>query len=298
MLPPPSPIKCDQSKTKISPQSAWYPTIDLSVSDTDEWSDDEICQETTLPTLTLDRSPNVSAHVDDMPIINPQVNDHNVDPDSTPLSNFNQSRKLQKKDMVTFFNDKKQSWIVATITSGPNKYYIKHGQYHNFQADDGTKGGHYFNPDGLWSLLSDTAALSTSPGDKQQISDHELDIQLEESSLYIDDDYSDQMDLSPGADEDNSDFADVEHIMLYPSVASFPDLDLTVPVPLSPRTRFASTSEPELPTHGCHRSLQDRVRRWGSALRDAWSSSDHLEDRDSSNQTGDGEEERGQRHPY
>ena len=62
-----------------------------------------------------------------------------VDQQPGVVQNLNQP-SLKKNDRVTFFNDRTNRWTVATITSGPNKYYIKHGNYHNFRTDDKKRG--------------------------------------------------------------------------------------------------------------------------------------------------------------
>ena len=47
----------------------------------------------------------------------------------------------------------------------------------------------------------------------------------------------------------------VDYALEYPSAASFPDLDLGIPITNGPRQRFRSTSESDLTQHSCHQSL-------------------------------------------
>ena len=49
------------------------------------------------------------------------------------------------------------------------------------------KGGHYFNPNGMWSLLADEANQISHETNNQQISDDEMHLDIDDSSLYIDD---------------------------------------------------------------------------------------------------------------
>ena len=138
----------------------------------------------------------------------------------------------------------------------------KTGPYHNFRTDHGSTGGHYFFPNGLWSILtSDDHQLPAQTTEN-------VNVEPEFPSIFIDDDYEDQQELS---------FSDTtpDRQIIYPSIASFPDMDIGIPTQLS-RDRFLSASEPELPSQSCHRSLTQRLRRWCTAVRDAWVSSESV----------------------
>ena len=128
----------------------------------------------------------------------------------------------------------------------------------------------------MWSLLADEANQISHETDNQQISDDEMHLDIDDSSLYIDDEYEDQMDLCI-SDEINQRQDNGDSLLFYPSIASFPDVDIGIPLQLSPRARFTSSSEPELTTRGCHKSLQQRIQKWGSVLRNVWSSNDDLD---------------------
>ena len=175
-----------------------------------------------------------------------------------------------------FFNDRTARWTTARLTSNPIKYYKKHGRYHNFKSDAGDVGGHYFNPHGMWSLLTEDHTQAPPQPDPQFVSNPEVHLDLMESSFFIDDDYLDQMDLS--FENSSPPFLQGETLTFYPSIASFPDFDVQIPRPINPRTRFMSSSEPDLPSNGCHRSIQNRLRQWGSAIRDVWASTSILND--------------------
>ena len=219
------------------------------------------------------------------------INDNSLE--SEPC--FNQPATLNKKDRVTFYNDLTNKWNVATITSGPIKYYRKQGRCHNFQTDNGEKGSRYFDPDGLWSVLTDERIQLDEQQDPQQIIIQDPD--NIETGFFIDDEYDEQMDLSL---DNITPPATLDHdLLFYPSAASFPDLDLTIPQSNLLRNRFSSTSEPDLPSHGCHRSLRQRLERWGSAVRDAWSSSQDLLSQGPSRRPDGGEaEEKGVATPH
>ena len=183
-----------------------------------------------------------------------------------------QDRPLKKGDRVTFFNDRINRWMTAKTTSGANKYYKKQGPYHNFVADSGEKGGHYFHPSGLWSLLDDVNQMEQQE-ENTLFTPPEAD--PADFSFFIDDEYEDQEDLS--LEQETFPVSDPLVLGLYPpSAASFPDLDVQQPVLSFQRPRFSSLSEPDLPTLGCHESLRLRLRRWGSALREAWVSTASL----------------------
>ena len=150
--------------------------------------------------------------------------------------------------------------IVATLTSGANKYYLKQGPYHNFIDTKGARGGHFFYPRGLWSILTD---------DMYQLQDHS-DLSDEEilslNSQFIDDDYEDQLDLTLSSPLP-------EHHMIYPSAASRPDQDIGLPYASPPRERLYSYSDPELQDTGCHGLIRARWKRITQAVR-AWSTDD------------------------
>ena len=96
-----------------------------------------------------------------------------------------------------------------------------------------------------------------------------------ESAFFIDDKYEDQEDLS--LEQETLPVSDPLFLELYPpSAASFSDLDIQPPLLPFQRPRFRSLSELDLPTLGCHESLRLRLRRWGSALREAWVSTGSL----------------------
>ena len=177
-----------------------------------------------------------------------------------PLQSFNQSRNLRKGDRVTFYNDKQHRWTVATLISNQIKYYKKIGPCYNFIADDGSKGSHYFHGNGLWSLLSDDPYQASPPSSDNLLSEPDT-LSSCSSSPFIDDDYGDQMDISMTPP------LHVEHALEYPSAASFPDLDLGIPVRIQPRTWLRSTSEPDMSFNTCQQGLQHRWKRWTSALR-------------------------------
>ena len=105
---------------------------------------------------------------------------------------------------------------------------------------------------GLWSILSDADNQADAPNNNQQISDQELQDQLEASSLYINDDYIDQIDLSVQSSEYSYQSGVDDQIFFYPSAALFKDLNLSLPIPLSPRRRVIFTSERNLPSSNCH----------------------------------------------
>ena len=84
-----------------------------------------------------------------------------------------------------------------------------------------------------------------------------------------------------------------DRICIYPSAASFPDLDLRIPTDPGPRQRLASMSEPDLSRVGCHHSIRNRWRRWTNAFR-SWSVQDILGTVQSEE---GGEEDRGEATP-
>ena len=88
------------------------------------------------------------------------------------------------------------------------------------------------------------------------------------SLLFIDDDYADQQNLSLEPPDILND-----QLFIYPSAASFPDIDLGIPVDPLSRERYLSQSDPDLPSHGCHKSFRKRWTRWTTALK-AWSTTD------------------------
>ena len=143
---------------------------------------------------------------------------------------------------------------------------------HNFRADDGSTGSHYFNQGGLWSLLQEQTQASIT--DNHRTITNPLGQEFEETIFYIDDEYPDQPNLSF---DDESPDQTLETYTFYPSAASFPDLDVGITRPFSQRTRFLSTSEPEMTNPRCHTSLRNKFRQWGSALRDAWVSTSALD---------------------
>ena len=266
-IPPEPPIN-----NPLAP-APWYPTIQIDDSSSDEFSDYEIDP----PCIYYNTSQKPSCStLDDGSKVQPPNAQTPEQPDTNP-PDLNQTRLLKKKDRVTFFNERTNRWTTATITSGPNKYYKRHGNYHNFVDDNGTQGGHYFNPDGRWSLLSEDQITDPVTTDDNLIPDPLPNLDIEMNQFYIDDEYHDQMDLS--ITSSHSPTIDAEMLTFYPSAASFPDLDLGIQRPISYRTRFLSSSEPDLPTHSCHQALRQRIRRWGSSLRDVWKSNDNI-DRD------------------
>ena len=208
-----------------------------------------------------------------------------------PLHNFQQDRPLKKGDRVTFFNEITNCWTIATILTGPNKYYKKHGPNHNFIDVSGAKGGHYFHPGGFWSILTDDQnQLSVQPQQNTEVdSDSE-----NESLMFIDDDYSDHLELSlsPQLPHDG--------LFLYPSAASFPDDDTNIPYDPPFRERYLSQSESDIPSQGCHQSLHSRWRRLKSAVR-AWSIADihhtSCEPEEETRGKERGEEDRGEATP-
>ena len=136
-------------------------------------------------------------------------------------------------------------------------------------------------------LLNDEQIQAPTPDDHQVVDSENMQFHTLDGTFFIDDDYEDQLELSMddrSYSEQQYDFGN----LFYPSAASFPDMDLGIPKPL-PRNRVRSHSEPDLPSQGCHRSLQQRMRRWGSAIRDVWTSSYNLTSE---------EGRRGQRHPH
>ena len=264
------------SSTKNQGTTPWHPITNYSESDSDFSEDEEIINVITQEEVV----PGDYARGE---LKNPPVSDQS--PNTNDNQNLIRDGKLKKNDRVTFFNDLTDRWTTARITSGPVKYYRNVGPYYNFVADDGTKGGHYFHSDGLWSRLDDVNQLPLKDA-TYQLPPPEIDIA--ETSFFIDDDYDDQEELS----QDNSwTLNSTAPIMFYPSAASFPDLDLEIPAPMTHRSRLTSSSEPDLTTQGCHHSIRQRLRKWGSALVDAWASTDDLHTRHSTlGDRGDGEE--------
>ena len=259
-----------------SNQTEWYPTISLGESDTDISSDEECL--TSISKLTSSLEPiavegaptrvsrSHSTACSDQ-LTNPQVSNDNI------VNGLNQSRPVKKGDRVTFWNDLTLRWTIATVSSGPIKYYRKHGNYHNFKTDDGNTGGYYFNPRGQWSLLCDQHQ-ELAVDDHHILTDPLLN-GVDETSFYIDDDYPDQPNLS--LSDDHTDI-EIYTGTFHPSAASFPDLDVELPCPTPSRTRFLSSSDPELPHPDCQSSIRNRLRQWSSALRDAWASTSALDD--------------------
>ena len=275
----------------------WYPTRHSSDSESDEFTDDE---DITSPMFSILPEPvNILC-----PTLRqyepPNSRTSNAETDLFPadIDNLNQPRQLKKKDRVTFYNELTNRWTIATITSGPNKYYTKHGQYHNFRTDNNEQGGHYFNPRGLWSLLSEHDNQATIPDNTQTLPVEHLMTDFEETSFYIDEEYDDQLDISHEDTRSQLSPLARNEMYYYPSAASFPDHNLTISHPLRHRVRFMSTSEPDLPTQGCHEAIQLRLRRWGSALRNAWSSSDLIDEDLSDRDHEGGEERKGEAPPH
>ena len=193
--------------------------------------------------------------------MNPQVTSQTS---QHPLKNFQQHRPVEKGDRVNFFNDKTNTWTVATLTSGPNKYYRKQGPYPNFVDMKNSRGGHFFHPGGLWSILSDDINQlhhSSKSSDDETLSSSN-------PSRFIDDDYADQLQLSLSPQLP-------QHRVMYPSAASFPDMDLAIPSSPPRRDRSYLYSEPDLPTMDCRSSLQHRWNRLKTAVK-AWSTTDIL----------------------
>ena len=273
-------FQCSDSQP-IKAQDQWYPTTN-TWSDSEYSSDDEIYA---LPVRDLMRcEPIKECDPPKEPESGtPLHSSHHSEQEPSPqhTHRLNQPRPLKKGDRVTFFNDLLNRWSVSTLTSGPNKYYIKIGPYHNFKCDDGSTGGHYFHPGGLWSLLSDDQQLSTP---EQSSSDSETN-SFASTSPYIDDEYCDQMDLSNSPDYSYNQ-------ILRPSAASFPDLDVSFQQQSTLRQRHFSFSEPDLPDLGCHQALRSRWRRFTSVVR-AWSTNDISTQYHSNNEEEQGREEDG-----
>ena len=180
---------------------------------------------------------------------------------------------------MTFFNDKTNNWTIATLTSGAIKYYKKQGPYHNFADEKNARGGHYFYPGGLWSILTDDRYQLPPQSDS---SDEEI---ISLGSQFIDDDYDDQLELTMTPPL-------LEHQVNYPSAATFPDLDTEIPYTSPFRDRAYSYSDPEITQTGCGSSIQTRWNRLTAAVR-AWSTGDI--NKVSTNQDNSGEETGGER---
>ena len=149
----------------------------------------------------------------------------------------------------------------------------------------------------MWTLLADEDISAPTTIDHQLMADSVLDaMEMNLDQYFIDDEYHEQMELS--FTSPHSPTQNMETLTYYPSAASFPDLDFGIQQKISHRTRFVSSSEPELPTNSCHQALRQRMRKWGSALWDAWSSNDTLDcdvevDDETSNVEDEGEERKG-----
>ena len=108
-------------------------------------------------------------------------------------------------------------------------------------------------PGGRLSILRD---------DQYQRSPHTDSSDDEIASLsfqFIDDDYEDQLELSLSPPL-------LERRIIYPSAASFPDLDIGKPCTSPFRERTYSYSDPEIPQTGCHGLIQTRWRRLTAAV--------------------------------
>ena len=192
--------------------------------------------------------------------------------------NLVQSRAVKKGDRVTFYNDKKNCWMNANITSAPIKYYRKRGPYHKLVTDSGLRGGHYFLQNGLWSILTEeNLQLPDQTADSETYSNDSMVIEDENIGVFLNEEYEDQMELS-FVDQLDLSFENIQLLRtvdeqtFYPSAASFPDLDIQVPRSPPPlRDRQLSVSEPELQSISHLRQILRRMQKWKSALSSAWS---------------------------
>ena len=66
---------------------------------------------------------------------------------------LNQAWEPRAGDRIILFNEKIGRWMLVTLTSDKNKYYLKHGNYFNFRGRDKVKGGQYLDTGGLWGLI-------------------------------------------------------------------------------------------------------------------------------------------------
>ena len=121
----------------------WDPTPSYS-------EDDEhmFCMGCGGESLTHPAEPRHGQHVE----LGPEVD--NVVEDTSGQVFLDQTREPKRGNRLIIFNDVKKIWMLVKLTSGKIKYYRNYGTYHNFRADDSSKGGQYLRPGGLWGHVS------------------------------------------------------------------------------------------------------------------------------------------------
>ena len=124
--------------TVVHPPEIWIPSPQ---TDTESDTDYETEEEPLIYLTSITRTESFQ-QIDNpvSPITGPRIN--REDNQEHPLQQLQQHRPLRKGDRVTFLNEITNTWTIVQLASGPNKYYRKHGPYHNFQDSNGAKGGH------------------------------------------------------------------------------------------------------------------------------------------------------------